>query len=188
MPGILCLLVVWLGVVAAVRLVSSGKPSVASTLKLVEAWPAGAVNDEARRRWIELFSSHLSALDLDARHLVLMEPRLRSVFIEMSPEDQSHFLKATEPPGMRELIEGSKRWNGGRCARLVQPAVADLEALKTGSSARFQAMFVADLSIAEPAIETVGIEGIFKGTTDPLTRFDTRPLVERIQKHSQMGR
>ena len=187
MLSISCLLVVWLGVAAAVRIVSSGKPSVASTIKVVDAWPAAAANEEARRGWIELIASRLSALDLDSRHLVLMEPRLRSVFIEMSADDQSYFLKATEPPGMREFIEGSKRWSVGRCVRLLRPAIADLEALKSGSTARFQALQVFDAALAEPAIEKVGIEGLFRQPTDPLTRFDTRPLIERMQKYSQRG-
>lgn len=188
MPSILCLLVVWLGVSLAVRMVSSGKPSRATTLKLLDAWPAAAGNAEARRAWIALISSRLSGLDLDSRHLVLMDPRLRTVFLEMSPEDQSYFLNATELPGMREFLEGSIGASVGRCGRLLRPAVADLEALKTGSTARFQAMQVLDVALAESAIAKVGIEGAFKDPTDPRTRFDIRPLIERMQKYSQFGR
>ena len=187
MPSILCLLVVWLGVFLAVRMVSSGKPSAATTLKLLDAWPA-AGNAEARRAWIALISSRLSDLDLDSRHLVLMDPRLRTVFLEMSPEDQSYFLKAVELPGLRTFIEASKGASGGRFGRLLRPAAADLEALKSGSSARFEALLVFDLALAESTIKKVGIEGGFKDPTDPLTRFDLRPLIERMQKYSQMGR
>lgn len=187
-PSILCLLVVWLGVSVAVRMVSSGKPSAAATLKLLDEWPGAAGNAERRQAWIALISSRLSHLNLDSRHLVLMDSGLRSVFLEMSPEDQAYFLTATQPPKMKELVEGSKRWSSGRCVRLMEPALADLEELKTGSAARFKAMLVVDLAIAEPAIEKVGIEAVFKRPADPLTRFDTRPFIERIQKYAQMGR
>ncbi len=188
MPSILCLLAVWLGVSLAVRVVSAGKPSVATTLKLLDAWPAAAGNPAARRAWIAQMASRLSGLDMDSRHLVLMDPRLRSVFVAMSPDDQSYFLEAIEPPGMKKFIEGSIGVSGGRAGRLLRPAMADLEALKTGSAARFQAMLVLDVALAESAIAKIGIEGAFKDPTNPLTRFDIRPLIERMQKYSQKGR
>lgn len=188
MPSILSLLVVWLGVSLAVRMVSSGKPSAATALRLLEAWPAAAGNPEARRAWIAQMAFRLSGLDMDSRHLVLMEPRLRSVFVDMSPADQSYFLDAIEPPGMKKFIEGSIGASGGRAGRLLRPALADFEALKTGSAARFQALQVLDIALVESAIEKVGIEGAFKDPTNPLTRFDIRPVVERMQKYSQKGR
>lgn len=188
MPSILFLLVVWLGVSLAVRMVSSGKPSAVTTLQLLETWPEDAGNAGARRAWIALFSSRLAGLDPDSRHLVLMDPRLRSAFSEMPAEDQTHFLEAIETPGMKKFIEGSKGASGGRCGRLLRPAVADLEALKPGSTARFQAMLLFDVALAESAIEKVGIEGAFKDPTAPITRFDIRPLIERMQKYSQKGR
>ena len=188
MPSILCLLAVWLGVSLAVRLVSSGKPSVATTLKLLDDWSAAAGNPEARRAWIAQMASRLSGLDMDSRHLALMEPRLRSVFVAMTPEDQTYFLEAIEPPGMKKFIEGSIGASGGRAGRLLRPAMADLEALRTGSTARFQALQVPEIALVESAIEKVGIEGAFKDPTNPLTRFDIRPLVERMQKYSQRGR
>jgi hypothetical protein len=188
MPSILCLLVVWLGISLAVRMASSGKPSVATTLSLLDEWPNAAGNAEARRAWIALFSSRLSGLEMDSRHLVLMEPSLRLVFVKMSPEDQSHFLEAIEPPGMKKFLEGSTGASGGRFRRLLRQSSSDLEALKTGSTDRFQAMLLSNFFLAELEIGKVGFEGAFKDSTDPLTRFDLRPLIERMQKYSQQGR
>ena len=99
-PSIVCLLALWLGVIAVVRIISSGKPSAASTLALLDSRPADGANESARREWIDLLASRLAALDLDSRHLVFMEPRLRSAFVEMSPEDQAYFLTATEQAGI----------------------------------------------------------------------------------------
>lgn len=187
MPSILLLLAIWLGVALAVRMVSSGKPSAAATLALVEARPAAGADPETLHAWIGRFSSRLAGLELDARHRVLMDPRLRAAFAEMPAAGQTHFLAGIETPGWKEFIEGTKRWNGGRCVRLMQPALADLDRLEPGSAARFRALLVVDLAVADPAVEQVGIDGIFRGT-DPLTRFDARPFIERIQKYSQRGR
>ncbi len=184
MPSILCLLAVWLGVSQAVRMLSSGKPSAAATLALLDARPGAAEGAETRHAWIALISSRLAGLDLDSRHLVLMDSRLRSAFSEMSPEDQTHFLKATETPGLREFIEGSKRWSMSRYERLIAVAMAELEEQKPGSNARLLASLTRP---AEEAIRKDGLEAFLKDT-DPLTRFDTRPFIERLQKYSQMAR
>lgn len=180
----MCLLVVWLGVSLAVRMVSSGKPTAAGTLALLDAKPGAAASAETRHAWIALFSSHLAVLDLDARHRILMDPRLRSAFVDMSPVDQSRFLQSIETPGLSEFIEGTKGWSVGRYERLIQPALADLEEIKAGATAELEAV------LANPPkwrFGEGGIESIFKDAA-PLTRFDTRPLIERLQRYSQFGR
>jgi hypothetical protein len=184
MPSILCLLGVWLGVALAVRLVSSGKPTAATTLALLETRPGAAESTETRRAWIASIAARLAGLDLDARHLVLMDPRFRAAFSEMSAEDQAQFLTAIETPRLREFIEGTKAWNLARFDRVFPPALADLEEIQPGSGARFKAL------VARPAAEAIAPRGIeaFPKDTDPLTRFDTRPLIERVQKYSQLGR
>jgi len=184
MPGIVCLLVIWLIVALAVRVVMSRKPSEATTLDLLATKPGAGENVDARHGWIALFATQISCLDLDTRHRVLMNPRIRSAFVEMSPEDQLHLLASIETRVINEFIEGSKRWSLGRYERLMQPALADLEGLKFGSSESMEAL------LARPTVGDVGKFGImaFLKETDPLMRFDTLPLIERIQKHSQMGR
>jgi len=184
MPSILCLLVVWLGVFLCLRLISSGKPTAAATLELLRAKPGAAEGAERRHAWIALMSSRLAVLDLDSRHRTLMDSRLRSAFLDLSPEDQALFLKSIETPGQREFVEGSKGWSAGRYERLLQPALADLEELKTGSTAQFEAL-LADSS--KWKIATSGLISVLKDES-LLTRFDAQPLIERIQIHSQMGR
>lgn len=184
-PSIVCLLALWLGVVVVVRMISSGKPSTASTLALLDSWPALQATESARREWIDRFASRLAGLDLDSRHLVLLEPRLRSAFNEMLPADQTHFLSATEQAGMPHFLLGSKRWNRGRYERLFQPALADLEQLQAGSRKRLIGMLI------EPEkwnADGEGIEFTFRNATAPLTRFDALPLIERVRKHSEFGR
>lgn len=129
-------------------------------------------------------ASSISKLDLDSRHLVLLNPSFRSAFLEMSAENQSRLLNAIELHGMREFIEGSKRWSRGRYERLTAPALADLEGLKPGSSAQFEAM------LADPkqdALAQAGIEAFLKHP-DPVSRIDLLPWIERMQKYSQQGR
>lgn len=183
-PIILCLLAVWFGVFLAVRLLPLSKPSAATVLNLLESKPGVAESTETRRGWITSFSSLLAALDLDSRHRILMDPRLRVAFMGMTPEDQAFFLKSIERPSFKEFIEGSKVWSVGRYERLTQPALADLETLVPDSTARFKS-FIIDPS--RWRLGTSGIESIFPDTA-PLTRFDTLPLIERFQKYSQFGR
>ena len=185
MPSILSLLVVWLGITLCVRAISSGKPSVATTLKLLDAWPAAAAaNEEARREWIGLIASRLSALDLDSRHQVLMDSRLRSALTEMSNEDQTYLLQATEPPSMSVFLEGTKGWGRLRFERILPLALGDLEDLKPGSAAQAQALLA---NPADDAIRQAGIKAYLKNK-DPITRLDAQPLIERIQKYCQLGR
>lgn len=184
MPGVLFLMVIWLLVFLAVRMVQSRKPSEATTLVLLEAKPVATENAAAQRVWITSLASQISRLDVDSRHLVLMSPRLRTAFLEMSPGDQSSFLEMIAPRGMKEFIEGSKGWSLGRYERLTQPALADLEALQSGSSARTEALLI------QPTVEAVAKSGIaaFFKETDLQTRFDLLPFVERVQKYAQLGR
>ena len=184
-PSIVCLLALWLGVITVVRVISSGKPSAASTIALLDSWPVDRANTIARRGWIDLFASRLSALDLDSRHVVLMEPSLRSAFLAMSPEDQAYFLTATEQAGMPHFIEGTKRWNRGRYERLFQPALLDLEQLNEGSRKRLIELLIDPEKWNDGG---GGIETTFKEATAPLTQFDSRPLIERVRKHSEFGR
>ncbi|MES2570408.1 MAG: hypothetical protein V4710_10195, partial [Verrucomicrobiota bacterium] len=149
MPSILCLLVIWLLVLMAVRMVSSAKPSHVAVLEFLNKRPGVTGSDGARHAWIGLMASHLSRLDVDSRHLALMNPRMRSAFLELPQEDQSHFLAAIQQRGMKEFIEGSKGWSLGRYERLMQPALADLEGLQGGSGERFEAM------LARPGPESV---------------------------------
>ena len=185
-PSIVCLLALWLGVITVVRVISSGKPSAAGTIALLDSWPVDRANTiTARREWIDLFASRLAALDLDSRHVVLMEPRLRSAFLALSPEDQAYFLTATKQAGMQRFIEGTKRWNRGRYERLFQPALLDLEQLKEGSRKRLIELLIDPEKWNEGG---GGIETTFKAPAAPLTRFDSRPLIERVRKHSEFGR
>jgi hypothetical protein len=184
MPSILCLVLIWAVVSVAARLVLSAKPSADATLELLNNRPASGENAEAREAWTTSIASTISQLDLDSRHVVLLNPGFRSAFLEMSAEEQSRFLKVIELRGMPDFIEGTKRWSRGRYERLTQPALADLEGLKSGSSAQFEAM------LADPkpdAIAQVGIEAFLK-QTDPLSRLETLPWIERMQKYSQQGR
>ena len=184
MPGIFCLLAVWVAIAVALRAVQSRKPTVNSVLAMLESRPAAGETADVRRAWIGAFSSRLARLDMDSRHLVLMNPRLRAVFLELSPEDRSYFLKVTETPWMREFVEGSKEWSKRLYKGLMTLSLSELEDQENGSRARIEAR------LASPAIEAVkkdGIEAYLKDT-DPLTMFDIRPLIERIQKNCQMGR
>jgi hypothetical protein len=184
MPSILCLVLIWAAVSVAARLVLPAKPSADTTLELVNTRPGSAGNAEARQAWITSISSSISKLDLDSRHRVLLNPSFRSAFLEISPGDQSRLLQAIELRGMPDFIEGTKRWSRGRYERLTQPALADLEGLKPGSSAQFEAM------LADPkpdAIAQAGIEAFLK-QTNPVSRFEILPWIERMQKYSQQGR
>lgn len=184
LPSILCLLAIWALVSLATRLVLSTKPSAANTLDLLDKKPGVAENVEAQQAWMATFSSSLSKLDLDSRHQILLNPRVRTAFLEMPTETQTRFLEAIELRGMREFIEGSKRWSRGRYERLSSPALSDLEGLKTGSSKQFEAM------LAQPTQAAIGRAGIeaFLKNTDPISRFELLPWIERMQKYSQQGR
>ena len=184
LPSIVCLLAIWALVSLATRLVLSVKPSAGATLELLNTRPSSTASAEARQIWVSLFSSSISKLDLDSRHLVLLNPSFRSAFLEMSTENQSRLLEAIELRGMRDFIEGSKRWSRGRYERLTPPALADLDALQTGLGEQFEAM------LAQPqpdAIARAGIEAFLKNT-DPVSRFELLPWIERMQKYSQQGR
>ena len=184
MPSILCLLLIWAAVSLAARLVLSTKPSAAATLELLNSRPAAAENAKVTQAWIGSMASMISKLDLDSRHLVLLNPGFHTAFLEMSAENQARLLNAIELRGMRDFIEGSKRWSRGRYERLSAPALADLEGLKPGSTAQFDAM------LADPkpdAIAKTGIEAFLK-QTDPVSRFEILPWIERMQKYSQQGR
>ena len=184
MPSILCLVLIWAAVSVAARLVMSSKPSAGDTLELLKTRPGPADPAEARQAWIDSISSSISKLDLDSRHQILLNPDFRSAFSEMSAANQASLLEAIELRGMRDFIEGSKRWSRGRYERLTQPALADLEGLKPGSRAQFEAM------LAEPkpdSIAQAGIEAFLK-QTDPISRFEILPWIERMQKYSQQGR
>lgn len=184
MPSILCLLVIWVLISLAVHMVSSAKPSETTALELLDTRPGSTETAEARQAWIASFSSYLAQLDLDSRHLVLLNPRFRSAFLEMSTEDQARLLEAIELHGMRDFIEGSRRWSRGRYERLTQPSLADLEGLKTGAGEQFQAM------LTLPTQDAIGREGIeaFLQKKDPISRFELLPWTERMQKYSQQGR
>ena len=184
-PSIVCLLALWLGVITVVRVISAGKPSAASTIALLDSWPVDRTNAGVRREWIDRFASRLAALDLDSRHVVFMEPRLRSAFIEMPSEDQAYFLKVTEQAGMQHFLEGTKGWNRGRYERMFQPALIDLDQLQEGARNRLHELLI------DPEkwnAEGGGIETTFKEPTSPLTRFEARPVIERVRKHSEFGR
>ena len=184
MPSILCLILIWAVVSLATRLALSTKPSAGATLELLNKRPGSAENAEASQAWIAAMASSISKLDLDSRHMVLLNPGFRTAFLEMSAENQARLLNAIELRGIRDFIEGSKRWSRGRYERLSAPALADLEGLKAGSSAQFEAMF-ADPN--QDALAQAGIEAFLKHP-DPVSRFEILPWIERMQKYSQQGR
>lgn len=183
MPIIICLLAVWGGVAVTLRAVQSGKPTVNSALAILESRPGAGEPADVRRAWIDSFASHLAKMELDARHKILMDPRLRSAFVDMPSDDQSFYLGATQTPGMAEFIEGAKTWSPAHFNRLLPASLAELEELHCGARARFESL------IATPSAgqnENSGIAALLV-ETDPLTQFDARPLIERVQKNSQMG-
>lgn len=184
LPSILCLLAIWAGVMLVTRLVIAAKPTAGATLGHLKTKPDSTVSGESRQSWLDAVSSSLMRLDLDSRHLVLLDPAFRAVFAGLSAPEQTRFLEAIELRGMREFREGSKRWSLGRYERLSAPAMADLENLKTGSAGLTEAALVRP---NRNAVAQAGIEA-FLGSADPVTRFDLLPWVERMQKYSQQGR
>lgn len=184
LPVIICLLILWVLVSLGIHWIQSRKPSGADALALLDRRPDRDAPAEARRAWIAQFCSRLAPLDLDSRHRVLMDPRLGAVFSEWPNGEQEIFLKTSEPHLMAEFIEGSKGWNPGRYDRLTRLSLADLEALQPGSEARLRPF------LADPRDELIWKAGVLSllVNTDPMTIFETRPLIERIQKYSQMGR
>lgn len=182
MSGIFCLLVVWAAVAVALRAVQSRKPTVTSALAMLDSRPGAGAPADIRRAWITSFAAHLAKLDLDSRHVILMDPRLRSAFVGMPPDDLAFYLDATQTPEMAALIEGAKTWRPGRVDRLLTASLAELEELKSGSRDRFESL------MANHPVGQTGngvIAALFIEETDPLTLFDARPLIERIQKNSQ---
>jgi len=181
MPGIFCLLVVWAAVSVSVRAVQSRKPTVHSALAMLESRPAAGEPAAVRRAWITSFAAHLAKLELDPRHVVLMDPRLRLAFAGMPPDDQAFYLDTTQTPEMAALIAGTKMWSPARLNRLLSASLAELEELKSGSRDRFESL------MANHPVGQTGNGGIAAQfiETDPLTQFDARPLIERIQKNSQ---
>lgn len=183
-PVIGCLLVLWLGVFTAVRIISSGKPSTASTLALLDSWPGAGASEKSRREWIDLFASRLATLDPDSRHLVLMTPRLRSAFIDMSADDEAYFLSTTEQPGMKAFLEGTKLWNRGRYERLIRSALSDLDQLEAGTRERMLLLLTDSEHWNDHGD---GIDSLFKDSSSMLNRFKARPLIERVRKYSEFG-
>ncbi len=164
----------WLVLGLGVIWLQSTKPSAEDVLVLMRTHPTAQ----------DRIAGLLAQLELDARHRVLMHPDTATWFLMLPQEAQSSFLETSLPPQWREFMSGSKRWSVGRLERLLSPSLEELESLQAGSRSRFEQIIV----IPSPeALRNAGVSALVS-EPDLQVQFTTKPLLERIQRNSQLGK
>jgi len=164
----------WLVLGLGVFWLQSTKPTVNDVLVLIRKSPTSQ----------DRIAGLLARLEPDARHRVLMHPDTATWFGSLPRQAQSSFLETSLPPQWNEFMSGSKSWSVGRLERLLAPSLDELEALQAGSRSRFEQIIV----IPSPeALRNAGVSALVS-EPDLQARFTTKPLLERIQRNSQLGK
>lgn len=167
----------WLAVGLGVFWLQSVRPTTEDALVLLHAQPR--TQDQ-----IANFAGLLARLGPDDRHRVFMHQDSATWFLSLPQEAQRLFLEESLPPRWSEFLSGSRRWSVGRLERLLRPSLDELENLQNGSRTKFESV------IAIPSPEELQSAGVLAlvAQPDPYRQFTARPLLERIQKNSQLGK